>query len=323
MVLKSIPSEKIHFDETNTHDLVITTKNEYFHIEIGDIKMFKAVVWITLFFIPIMTMESLDANALGTIVPAYFYPSLLDPNNPWHDLLDAVNQIPVIAIINPNNGPGSSKNADYEQAIQKIHNVKENNANTQRGKAIGYVFTSYGTRAMTACKDDIDAYYRFYEVDGIFIDEMSTASDRVEFYRELYAYIRQKDSHAIVVGNPGTDTIQKYTDITHILNLFEQYEGFKEWAPNDWIKTKSPDHFSTFIYNVSDPNSMIKYINLAEDKNIGWIYITDDILPNPWDTHPGYWKEEVEYIKKINSLSRSNGEEGGCFIFDVVCLPNL
>ena len=24
-------------------------------------------------------------------------------------------------------------------------------------------------------------------------------------------------------------------------------------------------------------------------RNVGWIYVTDDDLPNPWDTLPAYW----------------------------------
>ena len=36
--------------------------------------------------------------------------------------------------------------------------------------------------------------------------------------------------------------------------------------------------------------------------NAGYIYITDDQLPNPYDTLPSYWSQEVSLIEFINDL---------------------
>ena len=33
---------------------------------------------------------------------------------------------------------------------------------------------------------------------------------------------------------------------------------------------------------------------------MGWIYVTDDGGSNPWDTLPGYWTNEVNYIRSLN-----------------------
>ena len=40
----------------------------------------------------------------------------------------------------------------------------------------------------------------------------------------------------------------------------------------------------------------------AIGNNAGYIYITNDQLPNPWDTLPSYWAQEVSLIEYINSL---------------------
>jgi hypothetical protein len=45
---------------------------------------------------------------------------------------------------------------------------------------------------------------------------------------------------------------------------------------------------------------MTNYINLAASRNAGWIYVTDDTLPNPWDTLPAFWTNEVNYIRSLN-----------------------
>jgi len=39
------------------------------------------------------------------------------------------------------------------------------------------------------------------------------------------------------------------------------------------------------------------YIERAVTLKIGNIYVTDDKLPNQWDSMPTYWKSEVDKIK--------------------------
>jgi len=38
-------------------------------------------------------------------------------------------------------------------------------------------------------------------------------------------------------------------------------------------------------------------------RHAGWIYITDDTLPNPYDTLPSYWTNEVNLVKSFNEGS--------------------
>jgi len=58
--------------------------------------------------------------------------------------------------------------------------------------------------------------------------------------------------------------------------------------------------FSHLPYNVPSAAAMTNYINLAASRNAGWIYVTDDALPNPWDTLPAFWTNEVNYIRSLN-----------------------
>lgn len=36
-------------------------------------------------------------------------------------------------------------------------------------------------------------------------------------------------------------------------------------------------------------------MDLAKKRNAGYVYVTNDDLPNPWDTLPpsGYWEDEL------------------------------
>ena len=70
-----------------------------------------------------------------------------------------------IAIVNPNSGPGTFRNPPYVEALRYCHR--------QGQQVIGYVSTDYATRPLAATLSDIAKYYRWYRVDGIFLDEMS------------------------------------------------------------------------------------------------------------------------------------------------------
>src|SRR2546425_10636959 len=106
------------------------------------------------------------ASGLGVLVPAYFYPA---SGSAWDSLNLAAQRVPLIAIMNPNNGPSSSPNADYSRAVTALRNAG--------GLVIGYVYSSYTMRAIAEVKTDIDHYHSYYTIDGIFVDEMTNDSD--------------------------------------------------------------------------------------------------------------------------------------------------
>jgi hypothetical protein len=228
-------------------------------------------------------------DGMGIIVPAYFYPSWRDSSvNFWDDLIEAAQQIPIIAIMNPNSGPGDSQNFDYVHEVNAFHLVG--------GKVIVYVHTSYGNRPIDDCTDEVDKYFDWYNVDGVFLDEMSNDPSKFDYYKELYDYIVCKGG--IVVGNPGNNTDEVYMDVATILVILEgNGENYSGWFPASWTGNYPPSSFSNMVYGVSDESTLEDYIDSARNKNIGWIYITDDVLPNPWDTLPDYWEQFIELCK--------------------------
>jgi hypothetical protein len=101
---------------------------------------------------------------MGILAPAYFYPSWWDPaTNLWDDLADAASQVPLVAIMNPNSGPGTASNADYTREVDALR--------AAGGRVIGYVHTSYGSRSIDEVLSEVDAYYTCYNLDGIYFDE--------------------------------------------------------------------------------------------------------------------------------------------------------
>ena len=242
----------------------------------------------------VLTISTTHAAPLGIMVPAYFYPT---PDGYWNELDSAAARVPLVVIMNPDNGPGTSKNKAYVQALLKLRHAG--------GKTIGYIHTSYGARTLADVEQDIDLYLSFYVMDGFFVDEMTNDSDsrHVDYYATIYQYIKAKGANYTVTGNPGSNTQENYiakpTDDSFM--IFEDnatnYVGF---VPSHWVAKYSAQQFAHLPYAVATADTMSNYVKLAINRNANWIYITDNTLPNPYNALPSYWTNEVDLVQSFN-----------------------
>ena len=236
-----------------------------------------------------MTSNENCDRAQKIAVPSYFHPGSL-----W-DKLESGYPTVQIGIINPNSGAGRSSNPDYVQQVQ---------SSQQLGMTIiGYVYTSYGRRSLNTVKNDIDKYYNWYNVDGIFIDETITSCSDVSYYSNLYGYIKGKGGTVII--NPGTQTNECYVDVVDIIlnyeNVYSHYVN--NYSQPSWVSNYPASKFWHLVHKTLDISSMENAIDLSKQRNAGWIYITPDTLPNPWDTLPSeaYWDREIELAGENDS----------------------
>jgi hypothetical protein len=239
------------------------------------------------------------AGALGVLVPAYFYPA---QGSAWDSLNRAAQRVPLIAIMNPNNGPTTAPIADYSRAVTALRNAG--------GLVIGYVYSSYTARPVAQVKADIDRYLSFYTIDGIFVDEMTNDPDaaHLAYYAELYSYIKSNRPSYLVVGNPGTKTLADYLlrPTADLLVTFENNTGYAQYVPDPWTQTRPATAFSHLCYATAAAETMTNYVDLAARRNAGYIYVTDDSGSNPWDRLPSYWETEVACVEKLNRAAASN-----------------
>ncbi len=228
---------------------------------------------------------------MGILVPAYFYPGPL-----WTSMNWAAGRVPLVAIMNPNSGPDTVQNPDYVAAV--------NGLRASGGKVIGYVSTSYAARGTNAVRTDIDRYFNFYTVDGIFLDEMTGNADtnHLNYYAALYQYIQAKGSNLLVVGNPGINTLESYLarPCADVLVTFEVNTGYAGHVTDPWATNHLARQFCHLPYAVPSAATMTNYVSLATARNVGWIYVTGDSGANPWDTLPAYWTNEVNHIRALN-----------------------
>jgi hypothetical protein len=233
--------------------------------------------------------------ALEIVVPAYFYPS---DNSPWDDMTAAADEIPITAIMNPGNGPGSFKDNNYVAAVNAFR--------AAGGRVIGYVHSSYGLRSLALVTADIDKYKAWYGIDGIFVDEMANTgpAERLNYYKAIYDHVKSVDPEWEVMGNPGTSTIEQYATwpAADRLMVFENVgAAYPGYAPSAWNAEYDNEMFVHLVHTEASTANMQTFLELAVQRNTGGIYITNDVMNNPWDTLPSYWQAEVAAVAQINN----------------------
>jgi len=222
----------------------------------------------------------------GLMIPMYIYPTDAYTNTDYNSVITYKRQnrnVPVVVIINPSNGPGAVTDGNYTMAIDRMKAVGIH--------VIGYVSTAYRANTTTDVKADIDGWKSYYPgIDGIFFDEQSdgTADLGAEqaYYKEVAEYSRQQ-GFDITVSNPGVDVDNSWYDLFDILVEFESdtwptsgnmdgaWPGGKQLFKRGGLK-----HSST----AGDLTSNDAAIFEEFLQHYGWVYVTTDILPNPWDS---------------------------------------
>jgi hypothetical protein len=212
----------------------------------------------------------------GLLVPLYSYPT----EATWTrlaSLAKAHPTVPVVAIVNPNSGPGSAPDPAYTAGITQLRDAGI--------LPIGYVSTAYAARATASVESDITNFASWYpDLGGIFLDEMKSEPGSEAIYARYSRHARLKGL-PYVVANPGTDPAPGYLPVVDTLVLFEDKAAPDLAAlAGGWHAGRDRRHFAILRHSAAYlPGKATEAARAA-----GLVYFTDDILPNPWDTLPGY-----------------------------------
>ncbi|HMY16411.1 MAG TPA: spherulation-specific family 4 protein [Polyangium sp.] len=260
---------------------------------------------------------------VGSLVPLYSYPTEYNASGQkvtstaWSRILSAKQAnptVPIQVIINPCNGPdvtkcgmSSANITDYNNEITKLTNAGV--------IVLGYIATNYAENNAshpdieTEIKAAIDKYYASYPgVKGVFFDEMTNGYEsnlgyittrHMNFYARIRDYARTKSSSTtavreyVVVGNPGSEVAPDYPYLADTLVTYENSQlpagdalnGIGNWRAL-WDRT----NFAVLSYGQAAVDQ--SFLNAARP-NTGFVYLTNDTLPNPWDTVPTYFSTLV------------------------------
>jgi len=250
--------------------------------------------WIATALVLAMSAAATAAEPkMRLIVPAYMYPA--DDGMPqWTRLFDASKRVPVVAIVNPASGPGKAADANYTRLFERA------------GKTplvlIGYVSTDYANRPIADVKAEVDRWMKLYpNVKGIFFDQQASGADALDYYTELYKYVRMERKLDLVVTNPGTTCSEDYfkRPALDIGNLYEGVRPPRGFSFPEWTG-KYRGHSSMLVYRATS-DDMRACCQVALDKNIDSLFVSDGNLRNPWNHLPPYLSTLVLLVEEANS----------------------
>jgi hypothetical protein len=231
-------------------------------------------------------------------VPAYFYPSGRGLRE-WNRLIASAKDVPILAIVNPASGPGDHVDKNYVDIIPRARKAGI--------KLVGYISTQYARKPVDAAKREVDTFLRYYPgLDGFHFDEQSSDARGVDYYTELYQYVRVRIPGGLVLTNPGTTCEPGYAvrPAADAICLFENDRGFDKFRPPTWTSRFPGSTFCAIAHTVPTAAQMKRALHRAAELNLGNVFITDDVMPNPYDRLPSYWDAEVEAVRQINRADR-------------------
>ena len=219
---------------------------------------------------------STSSTAGGTIVPLYTDPS----DSSWDAIITAAVAHPtvhVVAIVNPSDGPGSSKDSGYTSGIAALQ--------AAHIEVIGYIATGYGSHSIASMESEMDQWKAFYPtLQGIFFDEQSNSTSDVAHYQTLSQYAKSLGLNH-TVGNPGTDVPAAYIGAVDTMLIYES-NGVPSISSLAQWSSYAPSNFGVIPYAVSSMNTT--FVQQAR-QYVEYIYLTNDDLPNPWDSLTSYF----------------------------------
>jgi len=223
----------------------------------------------------LLVLAAPGAQAAKAMVPGYFGAGSI-----WNTAIAAPNV--GIIVSNVNSGPGWGVDSTHRTAI--------NNARARGIKVIGYVFVSYGWRAQADVRADIDRWYSYYGVDGIFFDEAPADNSQLTYMTSVTNYVRAKStSRRYTMLNPGTYPTSGYARIAdNILAVETSYSVYTGVSVPSWARTYASSKFTHMVHGTPS-GSYKNMLNLAAQRNAYWVYPTDDSGANPYDRLPTYW----------------------------------
>jgi hypothetical protein len=288
-----------------------------------------------------------DKPAARMIVPAYVFPNPAEGSAErkyWDGLITAASaDCPIVAIINPANGPIDRATPEMEPARVKVYTdlitraAKEN----KHLKFVMYVSLANSKTKQIGMQvefvvrkdanDDIDAWLKYYTPEkhpnlvGFFLDEHPA------FDKEQIAAARKVRDHAakqlpggvvfLNLGRPNGGATILTGDLPNEVALLWEYpasNSFKDkFVLPLWANEKKDDEyvfprqrFAVLVHSKAKLEAdFVPLINnpAPGGKRVGWLFVTDRELgptSHPWDKLPAYFDDLVKAVQAQNTAKK-------------------
>ena len=209
----------------------------------------------------------------GIIVPLYSYPGPDWSNLAWAK--QANPGVPMIAVINPDSGPGYFRDPNFVSGISSLQSA---------GVAVvGYVATEYASVSISTVESEIAQYKGWYGLNGVYLDQMSNVQGYQSYYSTLTAYAKSLGM-TMVVGNPGTSTPPSFIGTVSFMVIYES-PGAPSTSSLSQLASYGKGNFGFVAYGVSSLDTA--YVDTAA-QYVSYIYLTNGVWPNPYAPDSSY-----------------------------------
>ena len=138
-----------------------------------------------------------------------------------------------------------------------------------------------------------------------FFDEMSNMLGKEKYYANLTSYAKSL-GFTFTVGNPGIDTLSSYVGTVDNLVIYEDVGLPSFLSLEEWYTNFNKSNISIISYGVNDiHDSTIERIS----QKVGYLFITNGTLPNPFTSLPPYFDKIVEELDKRGCEKKDHHEE--------------
>ncbi len=188
-----------------------------------------------------------------------------------------------IVIVNPNNWDINN----YEDVFNnEINNIQKNN-----NLAIWYIYTTYWKRQLSDVKLKIDNWLKYYpKINWFFIDEVWNSIQNLNYYTEIFNYIKKKNKNFYVVLNPWINPPIDFFKIADNIVIYENpCNDFKNYTIPDYIKSIPKEKISLIWYECN--KNQINELS-TKYKDYSSYFTTDWKDWNPWDSLEKYVLEK-------------------------------
>lgn len=237
---------------------------------------------------------NLVQSKTGLIIPYYEYPWDSNTNTWKTDFIDMItllkrfHDVPIMVIVNPSSGPGTTTDTVWRRAIKMIRGAG--------GIVLGYVYTNYTNRALNDVEADVQTWTQLYpQIDGIFVDQMTNDDDQThrDYYTTLNLYIHSLNLIPSV-GNAGSSVPSTYflqwcADLI-IIHENSTYPDESTLAGGDWEDSYREIPYWRKVALIYGQASLDKSQFRMMQKYCGYVFVTSS---NDYTTTPDYLVNEL------------------------------
>ena len=211
------------------------------------------------------------------LVPLYVHPAV-DPAA-WRAVAAAGPARVAAVVLNIADGPGDAPDNVFAAAAEEVRAAGI--------PLLAYSDTDYGRRPHAAVVADLLTYRQWYATDGVYFDQVATATGALPHYRRLATAARAAGCGTVVFGH-GDHPDPGYAEIglADLLVTFEgDWEAYRSMTLPLWTARHASAHFCHLVYDVP-AEAAAEATALISARRAGIGCAVPGSGDNPWATLP-------------------------------------